>query len=90
MLKVFIISDFYTHFYHTTDPQLFYQEIARYINTMLVSQKQNTYQVHCLFFEEAEYETYKNNFNKVKRPTLKANLKLVETEEGEPDGNNGE
>jgi len=88
MIKVFIIADYYVHHFHTTDPQIFYTELSRYIHTMIISQKENVYLFQCLFFEEDEYELYKKEFGKIKSPYTKpkANLKLVEKEEGEPDG----
>jgi hypothetical protein len=80
MVRVFVISDYYTHFYYSTNASEFYTELARYVNTMIVSQKQNTYLINCFFMEEAEYQVYVQNFNKVKRPVLKPNLKLVKEE----------
>lgn len=87
-IRVFTITDGYTTLYHTLSPHEFHEELARYINTMCISPKQNTYFINCLFMEETDYYTFKKNFGKIKKIETKNHLRLVknEKEEGDPEG----
>jgi len=76
-IRIYYISDSYRLLFHSLDPAEFYSEYSKYVNTLAVSKKENTYITGSWFMSISEYGVFLKN-DKKQEAKIKPKLTILD------------